>query len=291
MKTPSKAFIALLSLAALTVPQSAAMAATTSFSEWYDETVIVAANHQQYSMDLGASGIGADVDIVWANTDDSNYVSIGTPDNESEFLNAATPFGKKVGSNYSDNADRWFSVRSSTSSTIVITFSDTIPANKLVWAVSDIDVEEVTVTGSNTNGALSGSELAGFASPRSFNFCDVPSDVPGVCVDETTVPRVTVNSGDVTAIPAISSSDAGETAWGIVGADIDELVISPNVVDSSSGSVRIWLAYSDTAIADDPASEGLAKTGPSGSANLWVNALAITALIGVGGAVALRRRA
>jgi hypothetical protein len=291
MKTPSKAFIALLSLAALTVPQSAAMAATTSFSEWYAETLIVENNHQQYSMDLGSTGIGADIDIVWADTTLNNYVSIDTPDSEEEWLNAATPIRKKVGSNYSDNTDRVFSVRSSTSSTIVITFSDTIPANKLVWAISDIDVEEAVVTGSNTNGALSGSELAGFASPRSFNFCDVPRGVPGVCGGEDTVPRVTVNSGDVTAIPAISSSDEGETAWGIVGADIDELVISPNVVDSSSGSVRIWLAYSDTAIADDPASESLATTGPSDSANLWVNALAITALIGVGGAVALRRRA
>jgi hypothetical protein len=291
MKTRSKAFIALLSLAALTVPQSAAMAATTSFSAWYSEVLIVENNHQQYSMDLGAIGIGADADIVWADTTLNNYVSIDTPDSEEEWLNAATPFGKKVGSNWSDIEDSVFSVRSSTSSTIVITFSETIPANKLVWAISDIDVEQAVVTGSNTNGALSGSELAGFASPRSFNFCDVPSDVPGVCGGEDTVPRVTVNSGDVTAIPALESSDEGETAWGIVGADIDELVISPNVVDSSSGSVLIWLAYSDTAIADDPVSEGLATTGSSDSANLWMNALAITALIGVGGAVALRRRA
>ena len=291
MKTPSKALVALLSLAALTLPQSAAMAATTSFSQWYDENVIAVNNHQQYSMDLGSTGIGADIDIVWGNTDASNRLSIGTPDSEEEWLNAKTPFGKKVGSNWSDIEDGVFSVRSSTTSTVVITFSETIPANKLVWAISDIDVEEVTVTGSNTDGSLTGSELVGFASPRSFNFCHVTNDVPGVCGGETTVPRVTVNSGDVTAIPALESSDEGETSWGIIGADIDELVISPNVVDSSSGSVRIWLAYSDTVIADDPVSEGLATTGPSDSANLWVNALAITALIGVGGAVALRRRA
>lgn len=292
MQTPSKALVALLSLAALTVPQSAAMAATTSFSQWYGETVIVANNHQQYDMDLGSSGIGADIDIVWTNTDLQNDVSIETPDYEDEWLNAKTPFGKKVGSNWSDSEDGYFYVRSSSTSTVVITFSDTIPANKLVWAISDVDVEEVTVTGSNTGGSLSGSELAGFASPRSFNFCHVPSDVPGVCDGETTVPQVTVNSGNVTAIPAADSDGEGETFWGIIGADTDELVISPEIIEQpGSGSIRIWLAYSDTVIADDPVSEGLATTGPSGSVNLWVNALAITALIGVGGAVALRRRA
>ena len=292
MKIPSKALVALLSLAALTIPQSAAMAVTTSFSDWYGETVIVANNHQQYDMDLGSSGIGADVDIVWANTDLENEVSIGTPETEEEWLNAKTPFGKKVGSNWSDIEDGYFYVRSSSTSTITITFSETIPANKLVWAISDVDAEEVVVTGSTTDGLLSGSELAGFASPRSFNFCHVPSDIPYVCDGETAVPQVTVNSGDVTAIPAADADYEGETFWGIIGADIDELVISLEIIEQpGSGSNRIWLAYSDTAIADDPVSEGLATTGPSDSANLWVNALAITALIGVGGAIALRRRA
>ena len=293
MKKSSKALVALLSLAALTVPQSAAMAATTSFAEWYDDTVIVANNNEAYGMDLGNSGIGANVDIQWIDTNLNNNVSIDTPDSEEEWLNAVTPFGEMVGSNWSDSVDGVFSVRSTTSAEITITFSDPIPANQLVWAVSDIDVEEIVVTGSFDDFALTGTELVGFASPQAFNFCDVTSDVPYVCDGETTVPRVTVNGANVTAIPALSSSDEGETAWGVIGMDIDELVISTEVVDSSSGSIRIWLAYSDTELtaAPEPESEPLATTGTADSANLWVNALAITALIGVGGAIALRRRA
>jgi hypothetical protein len=143
MKKSSKALVALLSLAALTVPQSAAMAATTSFAEWYGETVIAANNLQQYDMDLGSSGIGAEVDVLWIDTNLNNNVSFDTPDSDDEWLNAFTPFGEMVGSNWSDSEDGVFSVRTSTSSMVVIMFSETIPANQLVWAVSDIDVEEI----------------------------------------------------------------------------------------------------------------------------------------------------
>lgn len=292
---PSKTLTALLSLAALTIPQTAASAATSYFSYWYGEAILVEDNHATYTVDLGSngdSGIKGDVDVQWIDTDDNNYVSIGTTFDEEEWLNAKTPFGKRVGSNFSDSEDGYFSVRTTTSSTITIDFSETIPAKQLVWAVSDIDVEDVVVTGSSdSDGPLSGQDLIGSATPRSFNFCDVSSDIPDVCAGEDTVPRVSVNADNVTAIPAISSSDEGETAWGIVNAAIDQLVISPEVVNSSSGSLRIWLAYSDTAIAALPNDEPLAPTGSTETANLWVGALAVTGLIAIGGAIALRRRA
>jgi hypothetical protein len=230
MKTPSKALMALFSLAALTVPQSAAMAATSSFSEWYDEFVVVANNHATYSIDLGTSGISAEVDIQWDNTDLNNRVTLDTTLEEETWLNAKTPFGKMVGSNFSDTDDRYFSVRGTTTSTITIDFNQTIPAKHLVWAISDIDVEEVVVSGSSVaDGTLTGTQLVSFASPIEFNFCDVTTDIPDVCDGETSVPRVSVNASDVTALPAESSDDEGDTMWGIVDGAIDQLIIDPEI--------------------------------------------------------------
>lgn len=160
-----------------------------------------------------------------------------------------------------------------TDSTLTVTFATPVPAGQLAFAASDVDDDQVTITGTGTNDvALTGAQIKGTGSNTSFNFCVTNQTVPSDCDSNTDVPVVTTNSDNVLVEGAEEGvSTDGASAW-----------FKPSVAVKSITFVsRIWgdpgeTGHHDFWFAQKATTGSLASTGS--------NSDSIAMMIGLGSA-------
>ena len=134
-----------------------------------------------------------------------------------DWLTTETPFGAVFGPSGPSSTIQFFRQRieTETVSTTSYTFNRPFPANRLGFAVGDIDVDNLTITATDENGdQVPGSNLVGGV----FNYCAVTVDKPTDCdAGPYTNPVWTPgpNGGIVTPTPpnpGIEES-SGSSAW------------------------------------------------------------------------------
>lgn len=164
--------------------------------------------------------------------------------NDEEYIGAGTPFGQVFGASGPSTDTQFLKTRLDTNladnATVVVTFAAPVPAGVLGFAVSDVDVDQVVVSGTQPGGAaLSGGELAGEA----FNLCNTP-DVPEAC-DGATAP-FPVPTWDPATRTVLGSGDEteGEAAWFRPTVAVESLtfVFTGQDVIAGAPSFRLWLA-------------------------------------------------
>lgn len=134
-----------------------------------------------------------------------------------DWLTAETPFGAVFGPSGPSTTIQFFRQRigTETVATTTYTFNKPFPANRLGFAVGDIDVDDLTITATDENGApVPGSRLVG----GTFNFCDVTVDLPTNCTGGPYPSPVWTpgsNGGTVTPTPPAPGIDetTGASAW------------------------------------------------------------------------------
>lgn len=168
------------------------------------------------------------------------------------WLTAATPFGAVFGPSGPSPIRQFLSTRvdgnEDTVATTTFTFARPTPAGALGIAYGDIDVDSVTVSATDANGnAVPGSALVG----NTFNFCQVPDNVPTECASEeirTDIPVWTPNATGGTFTPNPPPPDdrdtAGASGWLRPATKIKTITAVFRATDDNSGtpSYRTWLA-------------------------------------------------
>ncbi|MBU3675143.1 MAG: carboxypeptidase regulatory-like domain-containing protein [Solirubrobacteraceae bacterium] len=168
------------------------------------------------------------------------------------WLTAATPFGAVFGPSGPSPVRQFLSTRvdgnEDTVATTTFTFARPTPAGALGIAYGDIDVDALTISATDANGnVVPGSALVG----NTFNFCQVPTDVPTECAGEeirTDIPVWTPTDTGGTFTPNPPPPDdrdtAGASGWLRPATKIKTITAVFRATDDNSGtpSYRTWLA-------------------------------------------------
>ena len=219
-----------------------------------------AANHEG-TISFGLPGMP---DATYtASKEDADGQGTELEPNEDEFIAAGTPFGQVFGASGPSTDTQFLKVRLnnffSPTATTTITFASPVPAGVLGFAVGDVDVDQVQVSGTQPGGApISGAELAG--SP--FNLCDTvgaPPDCDGV-----TPPFPTPSWDPATGIVLGSGDDTdGEAAWFRPTVSVQSLTLVYSVQgEGFAPSYRLWLAALQSSVGGTVASTCAAATQP-----------------------------
>ena len=171
-----------------------------------------------------------------------------------DWFTKATPFGKAFGPTGPNapevNEIRYIKTRVNDSdfgsvATTTYRFKRPTPANRLGFALSDIDVDQARITAVDAKGkAVSGKELNG----RVFNFCNVSlATLPGECADGPSATPVPVwtkysNGGLLRGANDASDDTEGATGWFRPTVAIKRITIAFRGQDAGSPSYRTWLA-------------------------------------------------
>lgn len=187
-----------LATASLTLCAGVAFAATTikKHPAWTLTPSDAAAQNHSGKLKFGLGGKFPDATFtVTKSADDGEDTELLNGADGGDWFTSATPFGRAFGptgpSAPEVNDIRYLKMRvdtsgSSTIATTTYKFKRPTPANKLAFALSDIDVDQARITAKDANGKqVSGKELNG----NVFNFCDVPSGTPDECVVFGSAPR------------------------------------------------------------------------------------------------------
>ncbi|GAA1676854.1 hypothetical protein GCM10009830_24510 [Glycomyces endophyticus] len=186
--------VAAVAVVAVLVP-SAAFAAEPGYAGW-------SGGSGAFRMASPAAGFpGAELS--------TNGSPVTTPSGTSVWMGEGTPFGAAYGSSRGQGYIGIGTTSGNLPSTTVLTFDTPTPASKWAFALGDIDVDMVEISGTDADGnALTGSDL-GFQS--AFNLCQ-NSPRPGGCKsaatdqpawDEAARTLTGTNSGDT----------VGATGW------------------------------------------------------------------------------
>jgi len=178
----------------------------------------------------------------------STRIRTGTESQE-DWLTAQTPFGAVFGPSGPSTTIQFFNQRIDAGlgsvATTTFTFNRPFPANRLGFAVGDIDVDFLTITATDGNGnPVPGSRLAGGV----FNFCDVEVDQPGDCdAGPYQIPVWTPgsNGGTVTPTPPAPDDEEsdGASAWFRPTVSLKTLtLVFQGYPNASSPSYRAWFA-------------------------------------------------
>ena len=168
------------------------------------------------------------------------------------WLTSATPFGAVFGPSGPSPARQYLSTRvdgnENTVATTTFTFARPTPASALGIAYGDIDVDALTISATDANGnVVPGSALVG----NTFNFCQVPDDVPTECASEdiqTDIPVWTpTDTGGIftpNPPPPNDRDTAGASGWLRPATKIKTITAVFRATDDNSGtpSYRTWLA-------------------------------------------------
>ena len=164
-----------------------------------------------------------------------------------DWLTTQTPFGAVFGPSGPSTTIQFFRQRINlgTVSTTTYTFDEPFPANRLGFAFGDIDVDNITLTATDGNGApVSGADLAG----GTFNYCAVTVDVPTDCDGGPyPVPVWTPgsNGGTITPTPPAPGiqETSGASAWFRPTVGIKTLTVTFEAyVGAGTPSYRAWFA-------------------------------------------------
>lgn len=179
---------------------------------------------------------------VTKTAEDGEDTELLNANDSGDWLTADTPFGQIFGASGPSSTIQFLKARvdETTTATTTITFAGPVPANTLGFAVGDIDVDQMIITGLTADGApITGAQLAG----NTFNFCDVPAPKPDNC-DGVTPPYAVPTWDPATntiSDPADEDSD-GAVAWFRPTVAIKSLTFAFSSVSSSSPSFRLWMA-------------------------------------------------
>lgn len=180
---------------------------------------------------------------------------------DTELLNGAdggdwftkdTPFGAEFGPTGPKapevNKVRYIKIRVDRSdegsvATATYSFKRPTPANKLGFAVSDIDLDRLKITAKDSSGrAVAGSDLAGDV----FNFCNVPAaGRPDECEGERKkiTPRLKNTSNGVVLTGRNDNDTEGAAAWFKPTLRIKQITFRFNGTNASGQpSFRTWFA-------------------------------------------------
>ncbi len=224
------------------------------------------------------------VNGTWAVTGAAGYEILDTT-TAGEYFTAETPIGTAFSANGPDLGANFLKVTmpAGGQSTLTVTFDAAVPADQLGIAVSDIDTDHVSISGTDANdGALTGAQINGSATTQGFNFCAV-TDPPSACGGDTDTPSLSTGATDVTATGTSAGTD-GSSAWFRPNTTVKSLSFTFFNDDSgNTSSERVWLVQKYT-----PAP--LPNTGVNGGLVAGIAGLSI-ALIAAGGLIVARRRA
>lgn len=180
--------------------------------------------------------------------DDGKSVAVRS---SSSWLTSATAFGKVFGPSGPSPVKQYLSTQvagaQGTVVTTTFTFSTPPPASALGLAFGDIDVDELAISATDREGnVIPGSALAG----STFNFCQVPENVPTECEDEITsdipvwTPTATGGIFTPSPPPPDDRDSAGASGWLRPTTPIKTLtaVFKASAGNTGSPSFRAWLA-------------------------------------------------
>lgn len=176
----------------------------------------------------------------------STRVVTGTA-SDGDWLTAETPFGAVFGPSGPSTTIQYFRQRVSTSTvaTTTYTFNNPFPANRLGFAIGDIDVDNMTITATDENGdPVPGSKLVG----GTFNFCNVTVDIPTNCTaGPYPVPfwNPGPNGGTITPNPPAPGIDetTGASAWFRPNVSLKTLTfVFQAYPNAGEPSYRAWFA-------------------------------------------------
>ena len=224
-------------------PVGAAPAAPVGvYPAWTLTPEDTAAQNHSGTIDFDVLGMPDATYTIDKSNDDGEDAELLTSDDSGDWLTADTPFGAVFGASGPSTTTQLLKTRvdEDTTATTTITFATPVPANTLGFAVADIDVDQVIITGTTADGsAVTGAQLAG----TTFNFCDVAAPKPDNCdgVDAPyAVPTWNPATGTVSD-PADEDSDGASASFRPTVA-ISSLTFAFSSVDSSSPSYRLWFA-------------------------------------------------
>lgn len=154
-------------------------------------------------------------------------------------LTGATPFGARFGTS---SRQQYLTINGVTNTgqvaAVTITFASPAPAGRWGFALGDVDVESVTISGTAGDGttALTASDLGW---QGAFNYAPSGTDLPtwsGMTLTGT-------NTGDT----------AGASGWFTPTVDVSEVTLEQRALTSGSPAYQLWIATDDTEPAPAPA--------------------------------------
>ena len=199
-----------------------------------------AQNHSG-TIDFDVLGMPDATYTVTKTSADGEDTQLLTSDDAGDWFTADTPFGAVFGASGPSTSIQLLKTRvDETTATTTVTFATPVPANVLGFAVADIDVDQLVISGTTADGtAVTGDQLAG----TTFNFCDVAEPKPDNCdgVDAPyAVPTWTPATGTV-SYPADEDSDGASASFRPTVA-ISSLTFAFRSVSAGAPSYRLWFA-------------------------------------------------
>jgi len=265
-------------LALAPLAPASASTAPTAWGVWGDDSPSAPID---WPLTFSAGGM---VDATFSVTGTSDVWSPST-DQFPEYFVAASPIGAVFGANGPGSTNNRLLPRSQNDTTtpvvVVVTFDSAVAAGNLGFAVSDLDLGNVTVTATDGSGApLTGAQIVGDATTTAFNLCDFA----GSPCTNTNVPTITQDAFGVTAQGNLISS-TGSTAWFRPSAEVKTVTFTYlNQDDEDPTSGRFWFAQTIV-----PAPAPLPDTGLSSPAVITL-LVAGSSLLLAGGLLVARRR-
>ena len=177
---------------------------------------------------------------------ESTRIATGT-ETYGDWLTAETPFGAVFGPSGPSTTIQFFRQRigTETIATTTYTFNKPFPANRLGFAVGDIDVDSLGISATDENGDIvPGSKFAG----GTFNYCEVSVDIPTTCDGGpyyTPVWTPGPAGGIVTPTPPSPGIDesSGASAWFRPSVSLKTLTFVFQAYPSAGDpSYRAWFA-------------------------------------------------
>lgn len=179
---------------------------------------------------------------VSKSSEDGEDTELTTADDSGDWLTVDTPFGAVFGPSGPSTSIQFLKTRvdDETTATTTFTFASPVPAGVLGFAVGDIDVDQVVISGTTGDGTpVTGEQLAG----TTFNFCDVAEPKPETC-DGVDAPYAIPTWDPATRTvsdPADEDSDGASASFRPT-VTISSLTFAFSSVSSSSPSYRLWFA-------------------------------------------------
>ena len=248
--------ITIISFSALALTAGVAFAATQTIERYPTWTIspdnAAAKNHKgKLTFGLGGKFPDAGYTVKKSVYDGEDTELLNGTDGE-DWFTKDTPFGAEFGPTGPKapevNKVHYIKIRVDRSedrsvATATYTFERPTPANRLGFAVSDIDLDRLQITAKDASGrAVPGSDLAGDV----FNFCNVPAaGRPPECGGSrnTITPRLKNTSNGVLLTGRNDNDTEGAAAWFKPTVKIKQITfVFRGTPDSGSPSFRTWFA-------------------------------------------------
>jgi len=255
MQSNKKTLFTLVAIGA-TLTAGFAIAATQNIERYPTWTIspsnTTAKNHSgKLKFDLGSKFPDATYTVKRSVRDGEDTELLNGKDGE-DWFTKDTPFGEEFGPTGPKapevNKVHYIKIRVNeqedhTVATAVYSFKNPTPANKLGFAIGDIDLDRAKITAKDANGnAVAGSDLVGDV----FNYCNVPAaGRPGECGGQryTITPRLKNSSNGVLVTGKNDNETSGSAAWFRPKVRIKQItIVFRGTKASGSPSYRTWFA-------------------------------------------------